>query len=313
MNQPVLRVKNVSKAYNDVIAVRNVSFDVFPGEIFGLIGPSESGKSTIIQMICGTIFPTCGSIDIAEKSIIDDFENAIQYIGGSLENANMYENMTGIQNLKYYASLYPSIPNVKERIDSLAHFLELENDLKKLVKDYSRDKLQKLVIAQALLHFPKLLILDEPTKNLDQDSIANMREFLKKVIKKYNIAVLVGSKNLSEMKQLCDTVGVISGGEILDIRSSEDFENAIQLGQRIAFRVNYPNFGAKMIKNKLNLNPYAIGSEIIMKLPEEDVANISEFLAKYNIVVFGVRKISKTFEDIYLDNLNKKQKKSQLK
>ena len=313
MNQPILCVKNLSKTYDDTVAVRNVSFNVYPGEIFGLIGPSESGKSSIIDMICGTVYPTCGDIEINGKSIVDDFENAVKYIGGSLENSNVYTNMTGLQNLKYYAGLYPSITNIKERINSLAHFLELEEDMKKLVKDYTSDKLQKLVIAQALLHFPKLLILDEPTKNLEKDSILNIRNFLKKIIKKYNIAVLIGSKNLSEMKQLCDTVAIISGGEILDIKTSEEFEKSIQLGQKIAFRVNYPNFGAKMIKDKLNLNPHAIGSEIILKVSEDEISSISEFLAKYNIVVFGVRKITKTFEDIYISILNKKLKKSQLK
>lgn len=309
----VLSVKNLSKAFKNNISVRRASLEVNSGEIFGLVGPIDSGKSTLMRMVCGLVPPTSGKVEICGKSIITDFENAIRNVGGSLQNSSVYLNMTGIQNLKYYASLYPKITKINERINSLAKFLDLEDDLHKLVKDYPNDKLQKLTIAQALLHYPSLLILDDPTNGLDASSIENMRNFLIKLIKKYNIAVLVASNNLSEMEILCDKIGVISRGEILDIKTSEEIKNGIKLGQKVAFKVNYPNFGAKLIKENYSLNPYAVGSEIILKLPEEEISQISDFLINNNIAVFGVRTIVKTFEEIFIEIINKQFRKSQLR
>ena len=285
METKILTVDNVSKIVDDKVIVRQVSLQVNSGEIFGIVGPENSGKSTLINTICGTVLPSAGTIEICGKNIVDDFESAVEYIGGSLENSNVYTNMSGMQNLKYYASFYDNIGKKNERIASLAKFLEIEDVLHDLVKHYSKDKMQKIVIAQALLHFPSLLVLDEPTKDIEAQNIENLRNFLKKVIKKYNISVIIASKNLEEMQMLCDKIAIMDRGEILDIMTSEDIKNGIKAGQKVAFKVNYPNFGAKMIKEKFKLNPYAIGTEIILKMPEKDIPKISEFLTKYNIAI----------------------------
>lgn len=313
MPSTILNVNNVSKSINNTVVARQVSFHISNGEIFGIIGPEKSGKSTIINMICGIIVPSCGKIDVCGRSIINDFENAIKFIGGSLENSNLYTNMTSIQNLNYFASLYGNITNKKERINSLIKLFELENDTHKLVKDLPKDKLQKLVLAQALVHYPKLLILDNPTKDLDSDNIQKMRNLLMKIIKKYNISVLVTSSNLKEVQELCDTIAVVRGGEILDIKTAEEIKKGTILGQKIAFKVNYPNYGAKLLSQNFDFGPYAIGPEIILKQPESRIDEISKFLSKNDIAIFGIRTINKTFEDIYNDILRKQIQKSQLK
>ena len=312
METKVLTVENVSKTQNDKVILRQISFQVKSGEIFGIVGPENSGKSTLINTICGAILPTTGHIEICGKNIVDEFESAIEYVGGALENSNVYTNMSGIQNLRYYAGFYDNIGKKNERIESLAKFLEIEDCLHDLVKHYSDDKKQKIVIAQALLHFPSVLILDEPTKNLEEQNIEGMRNFLKKVIKKYNIAVVVASKNLSEMQILCDKIAVMDKGEILDVMTSEDIKNGIKAGQKVAFKVNYPNFGAKILREKFKLNPYAVGTEILLKIPEKDIQKVSGYLTKYNVAIFGTRVIEKTFEDIYTSIIRKNAKKSQL-
>ena len=304
----VLNVKNVSKTFKDKVVLRQATFEVKSGEIFGLVGPANSGKSTLMKIVCGLVSASSGSVEINGQDISDNYEEAMIYLGGNPEKSNIYTNMTGLQNLNYYAGLYPNIENKKQRIDSIAEFMGLEDCMKSLAKTYSKDKLKKLCIAQALLHFPKIIVLDDITKDLSKDDIEKMRKFLIKLIKTYNIGVLVSSDNLKEMELLCDKIAVMSGGEILDIKSASEIQAGIKLGEKTCFEVNYPNYGAKILKENMSLKPYAIGSEILVKIADSETKKIATFLEKNGVAIFGIRTITVTFEDIYNSILRKNYK-----
>ncbi|HBB45025.1 MAG TPA: bacitracin ABC transporter ATP-binding protein, partial [Clostridiales bacterium] len=161
----VLEVDNLTKVFKNRVAVDNVSFEIIKGEIFGLIGPNGAGKTTIIRMLTGLAEPTSGEIYIDGISLRKHFEKAIAKLGGIIETPELYSYMTGMENLKFFASLYPDI--TKEKIDEIVKLVGMEKRIYDKVRTYSLGMKQRIGIAQALLHDPKLLILDEPTNGLD--------------------------------------------------------------------------------------------------------------------------------------------------
>ena len=156
MGNVVLRVKNLTKKFGSRIAVNNISFDIFEGEIFGFLGPNGAGKTTAIRMITGLAKPTEGNVLICGKSIKTHFEKAILNVGGIIENPEMYKNLSGLENLKYFAGLYRGV--TRDRINEVVEIVGLTNRINDKVRTYSLGMKQRLGIAQALLHKPKLLI-----------------------------------------------------------------------------------------------------------------------------------------------------------
>ena len=199
-----------SSAYNNRIAVNNISFRINEGEIFGFLGPNGAGKSTTMKMICGLTKITRGEIYVCGKSVKKDYVETAKLIGGLIETPIMYNYMSGYDNLKYYASLHTSVK--KSDILAYAKVVGLENRLRDKVSTYSLGMKQRLGICQALLHKPKLLILDEPLSGLDPAGVKEIRDFLKLLARKQHIAILVSSHMLGEMEQLCDTIGIINNG-----------------------------------------------------------------------------------------------------
>ena len=218
----------------------------------------------------------------------------------------MYPNMTGLDNLKYYASLYKNI-----HIDDIMKYsrvVGLEHRLKDKVKTYSLGMKQRLGIAQALLHSPKLLILDEPLSGLDPNGVKEMRDFLKTLAKEYNIAILISSHMLSDMEQICDTIGIINNGQLLEIKSMNSLKESIEGTSRIQIKVDYPNFAGKIIVNELQLKCELAGNKVLVYADESRINDVTSSLVKYGISIFGIELVSKSLEQIFLDIINSKSK-----
>lgn len=306
MSKVVLDVSNVTKIFGNRVAVNNVSFTIREGEIFGFLGPNGAGKTTTMKMICGLSSITKGSIRICNYDMPKDQEKALSFVGALIENPLMYPNMTGMENLKYYASLYKGIS--KEDIINYARVVGLEQRLKDKVKTYSLGMKQRLGIAQALLHSPKLLILDEPLSGLDPNGVKEMRDFLKLLAKNYNIAILISSHMLSDMEQICDTVGIINNGQLLEIKPISDLRDSIDGAKRLLIKVDYPNYAGKIIVNELQLKTEVAGNRILVNAGEDKLSLITQKLIMYNINVFGIDVVTKNLEQIFLDIINKRTK-----
>lgn len=296
----VLTVSNLTKKYKQRVAVDNVSFDVYEGEIFGLLGPNGAGKTTIIKMITGLAKITSGDITICGYSIKNNFEKAIINVGAIIETPTLYPYMSGKQNLKYYANLYKGI--TKERIDEVVGLVGLKERINDKVKSYSLGMRQRIGIAQALLHNPKILILDEPTNGLDPNGILEMRHFLKKIAKTNKISILVSSHILSEMELLCNTVAIIDNGQLKQVRSIGQV--AQKTKKKIAIKVNYPNFAGKLLMNKFGINVELAGSNIICDVEESKIPQITQFLISKNIPIFGINTVTQSLEQMFLDIVN---------
>ncbi|MBQ8749026.1 MAG: ABC transporter ATP-binding protein [Clostridia bacterium] len=310
MANVVLEIKNLTKKYKNRIAVDNLNFEVFAGEIFGFLGVNGAGKSTTIKMITGLATITYGDVLINGYSIKTDFEDAIMNVGAIIESPDMYSYMTGFENLKYFANLYDNISN--KRINEVVKLVGLENRINDKVKHYSMGMKQRLGIAQALLHSPKLLILDEPTNGLDPNGIQEMRIFLKRIAHKENIAVLISSHILSEMEQLCDTIGIIENGKLIEIKTIDQIRKGIEGSQVYAIKVDYPNYAGMLVYKKYNIEVELAGSNIILHCSEDIIPNVISYLTSKNLSIFGVSTIQKSLEEVFVNILksNSNNKKS---
>ena len=298
----VLEVKNLTKCYKNRVAVDNISFEVYAGEIFGFLGPNGAGKSTTIKMITGLAKMTTGDVYICGKSITKDFENAIRNLGGIIENPEMYGYLSGYDNLRFFASLYGDV--TESRIWEVASLVGMQNRLKDKVKSYSLGMKQRLGIAQALLHYPKLLILDEPTNGLDPNGIQEMRVFLKKLARENNIGILISSHILAEMEQICDTIAIIDKGKLVEIKTIKQIRSGLKM--RYSIKVDYPNYAGKLIYTEFGIEAELAGTNVILPCDEKLVPKITNLLISNNLSIFGITTVTKSLEEVFLDIVNAK-------
>jgi ABC-2 type transport system ATP-binding protein len=224
--QPVVEVRNLTKRIRNKNIVDQISFELFPGEVFGFLGPNGAGKTTTIRMMVGLIGMSAGDVAINGQSIRSSFREAIQHVGAIIENPELYKHLTGMQNLKQFARMVEGIP--QSRIDQIVQLVGLTARIHDKVKTYSLGMRQRLGIAQALLHKPAVLILDEPTNGLDPAGIREMRQLVRKLAAEEGIAVMVSSHLLAEMEQMCDRFGVVIEGRLRKTFSLADLQSQTQ-------------------------------------------------------------------------------------
>lgn len=298
--QPILEIKDLSRSIAKQKVVDRVSFDVYPGEVFGLLGPNGAGKTTIIRLIVGLMKMDQGEVLIEGHSIQTQFEKAIRSVGAIVENPKWYPFLTGYQNLRHFARMMPDIE--EGRIDEVIAFLDLSDYIHDPVHTYSLGMQQRLGLAQAILSKPRLLILDEPTNGLDPNGIRKLRDYLRELATEQKTAVLVSSHVLSEMQMMCDRFAVINEGRCIAVRSlkGEQTEEAKELF--VHFEVDSLE-KVKTVLEDLNWNkeiePMAKGFEIALQ--KEQIPELNAELTKKGVKVYGIEAINQTLEDQYLE------------
>ncbi|MGX7264015.1 ABC transporter ATP-binding protein [Enterococcus crotali] len=211
-NKKVLEVKDISKRVGKKKIIKGASFTVKSGSVTGLLGPNGAGKTTIIRMLVGLMSHDEGSIQIKGQSLSTDFKEAMAHVGAIVENPEFYNYMTGMENLKQYARMSQKTIT-DEALDQVIHSVHLENNIDQKVKTYSLGMRQRLGVAQAILHQPDLLLLDEPMNGLDPKGMREFREMIES-LKKQGVGVLISSHQLSDMELLCDDLVIVQKGEI---------------------------------------------------------------------------------------------------
>lgn len=300
---PVLSVKNLSKDYGKKRVVKNLNFDLFEGQIFGFVGPNGAGKSTTIKMITGLTNITEGEIRICGYSVRNSFKKAISNVGAVIETPQLYPYLSGEANLKMFAKFYGK--SAIKRINDIVKLVGMENRIKEKFSTYSLGMKQRLGIAQALLNKPKLLILDEPTNGLDPDGIAEIRNILKVLAEKERIAIIISSHNLAELEQVCDIIGLINDGKMIDFKSMKEIKALVSVNQKVQISCNYPNYAAFILKEKFKIESKILGNSVLAPLREEDLANAISVLTSKKIKIYEIKKIRKTLEELYFEMLNK--------
>lgn len=295
----ILQVNNLSKIYKERVAVNDLTFSIHKGEIFGFLGSNGAGKSTTMKMITGLASISGGEIVICGKNIKHNFANAIVNVGAMIETPYFYPYLTGYQNLKYFASLYNNIP--KSRITQIAGLVGLSSRIHDKVKNYSLGMKQRLGIAQALLHKPKLLILDEPTNGLDANAIRDIKIFLRNIAKKQGTAIMISSHILGIMEELCDTICIIDNGKIVKIENIFEIKKEYSKKGSHFIKTNKPNYAGKLIQKLFGIRVGVTKTKVILTLREEELAKIIVELTKHKVPIFGAGEVQYSLEDMFVD------------
>ena len=307
---PVLSLTNLTKEYGKKKVVNNVTFSVFAGQVFGFVGPNGAGKSTTIRMITGLTPITSGDVKINGYSIKTAYKKAISHVGGIIEMPQLYPYLSGMKNLKLFASFYGHIAH--KRINQIVKLVGMENRIHDKVATYSLGMKQRLGIAQALLGKPKLLILDEPTNGLDPNGIVEMRHILRTLAENEKMAIIVSSHNLAELEQMCDVIGVINNGKLIDFKTMAEIDGLLQSKQQVQFLCNQPNYAAELIRDKYNLDCKILGNSIYVNLSESNIAPVLSYLVHKKLKIYGINKIQKSLEELYFELLNNERPSSSI-
>ncbi|WP_339273159.1 ABC transporter ATP-binding protein [Paenibacillus sp. FSL W8-0426] len=305
---PVLSVQHVKKKIGRKWIIKDVTFDVQPGEIFGFLGPNGAGKTTTIRMLVDLIKPTEGKIMVCGYDVNRDPERALQFVGSIVENPEVYTYLTGWENLEHFARMQPGVDH--KRIQEVVDIVRLDQRIHDKVRTYSLGMRQRLGIAQALLGRPRLLILDEPTNGLDPKGIKELRAFIKQLAGE-GMAVFVSSHLLSEIQLLCDRVAIISSGKVLAVGGVneliEDHSRMaiwhltpLEAGKNMLLEagITLVDRPAEVMDDTIiaGLGPNAVVAE----MDEDQIPALVDRMVREGIRVEGVQRIQPTLEQLFL-------------
>ncbi len=291
--QPTLVANHLTKVIGDRTIVDSVSFQLYPGEVFGFLGPNGAGKTTTIRMLVGLIKPTAGSATVCGYDIRRDFEKAMRHVGCIVETPDLYRFMTGRENLEHFARMLGA---PAEEIERVAELVQLSHRLDQRVGTYSLGMRQRLGIAQALLGSPRLLILDEPANGLDPAGIREIRELLRELATERQMSVFVSSHLLGEIEMMCDRVAIIHHGRIL---RDGPVKELISSRQEMEFRVGDVERAAQIVRER-GFEFRADTDRLWISIDENDAPSLVAALTAGGIAVFHAHRRVETLEEMFL-------------
>lgn len=296
-----IEIENVSKMIRSKEIIKNISFNVGKGEIFGFLGPNGAGKTTVIRMLVNLIRPTSGTIRICGHDINTDRKQAMAQIGAIIEQPELYNYMSGYANLKHYANMN-NTPITHERIMEIASVVNIEKNLKEKVKTYSLGMRQRLGLAQALLHKPEILILDEPTNGLDPNGIKEFRKYVRRLADEHGMTILISSHLLSEIELMCDRIGIIEHGKLIelkDLKAPSPLQN-----HKFLIKISDSKLAADILGTKDLLFRKVDPNTIELSIPEENMPEIIQELNSHNIRIYWAAPVTETLEEHYFSTLS---------
>lgn len=297
MSNTILRCKNLCKKFGSKQVLDKVSFEIEEGDILAFIGPNGSGKTTTIKCMLGLNTIDSGDVLINGYSIKNDFKNAIGRVGAIVENPDFYMQLSGYDNLKLFKNMYSNV--TFEDINRVVSLVGLDKRIKDKVEKYSLGMRQRLGIAQALLHSPNLLILDEPTNGLDPEGIKDLRNLLKKIAKKEKVGIFISSHNLAELDNFCNKACIIQNGVIIESNTIDKIKSGLKQGNVVeySFEVNDTSRLKDILKENvevLDKNNFKVVSTKV------EISKINKKLVEANIEVYEIKRPESSLEDAFL-------------
>ena len=293
----IVETRGLCKQYGQAMRVKQLNLSVPEGAVYGFLGPNGAGKSTTLKMVLGLARPTAGEITVFGKPVTPRNRIAIlKQVGSLIESPSYYGHLTGEENLR----IVQTLRGAPERdIKEVLSIVRLDGQKGKQVAHYSLGMKQRLGLAAALLGFPKLLILDEPTNGLDPAGIQEMRELICSLPGQFGMTVLVSSHLLSEIDQMADHVGIIREGELV----FQDTLAALHARSRhhLALRTTDNGEAARLLgESRIPCTPED-GYLILPLLTDADAAKLSRFLAAHRVDLLRMEERQKSLEDIFLE------------
>lgn len=293
-----LVVKNLTKKVKQKTIVQDVSFSLEAGKITGLLGPNGAGKTTIIRLLVGLMAKSAGKIEICGETLDKDFSKAMRQIGSIIETPEFYNYLTGTENLRILAKM-SNREISEERIQEVLAFVHLKEQKDQKVRTYSLGMRQRLGVAQAMVHQPKVLIFDEPMNGLDPAGMREFRELLFQLAKE-GVAILISSHQLSEIEILCDELIILQKGVITRTESlQKSTEDLLTTG--LLHLETSDNERAKILLEAAGYTVTAEGSVLRFHLESDTRGEIVKMLVVADLAVLTVFLEKPTLEDNFLN------------
>lgn len=290
----IIQTEKLTRKFGDKLSVNQVDLQVPQGSIYGFLGPNGAGKTTTLKMLLGLLRPTAGRIRIFGERMPKERISVLRHVGSLVESPSYYGHLSGFKNLKIVSDLLCLPP---QSVEETLELVRLSQDAHRPAKEYSLGMKQRLGIAIALIHKPKLLILDEPTNGLDPAGIQEMRNLIKELPTLYGTTVLVSSHLLSEVDQLATHVGIIHHGQLI-------FQDEIDVLRKqnspvMLIKLEHPTEACQTLRDQgwsveMNHQTLSIQLEHL-----EDKARLFQHLQPFSIL--NVQEKNKSLEDIFIE------------
>ena len=302
-------VHNLTKKFRENIAVENLTFHVDKGEIFGLLGPNGAGKTTTVRMLCSLIAPTSGSVSINGYDIanVEGSMKARKVIGLVPDNVGLYDSLSAVDNLEFYGRMYETPEKlVKENIEKYLRMLDLWEKRNQTVGTYSKGMKQKVAVARAIIHDPEILIMDEPTANLDPEASKTIRDFILE-LKRENRTIMLNTHNLDEAQRICTKIGVLKT-RLVAVDTPANLEKSLS-GNRTSIMLAEINNKILQTVKDLNLgNVVQDGNTLMIDLvdTDRDTPIVVSAITAAGGKIRSVNEVKGSLEDAYLSLVKEK-------
>ncbi|MEO0397260.1 MAG: ATP-binding cassette domain-containing protein [Cyanobacteria bacterium P01_A01_bin.137] len=309
--QPAVVIKGLQKRYGDVQAVKDVSLQIEPGEIFGLLGPNGAGKTTTIRCLCTLTLPDAGSLDVMGVSVVDDPRQVRQRLGYIAQEVALDKVLTGRELLQLQAAIY-HLPGklAKARIDQMIELLELTDWADKKTGTYSGGLKKRLDLAAGLLHQPDVLVLDEPTVGLDIESRSAVWRFLRQ-LQAAGTTILITSHYLEEVDALASRVAIIDQGKVISSGTPAELKAKVG-GERITLRIreftpldeaqqaSQMLQGLPMVQEVIVNSAQGNSLNLVVESEADALMTVQKALREAGLPTFGIAQSQPSLDDVYL-------------
>jgi len=309
-NHPfAIQLKDLSMRFGHLQAVDHLSLEVQPGTIFGFLGPNGAGKTTTIRLLLGLLTPSSGQGEVLGFDTQTQADQIRAHTGALLEHTGIYERISAEDNLEFYGRIYQMSPSERHyRSEELLTQMDLWERRDELAGKWSRGMKQRLALARALFHKPKLIFLDEPTAGLDVISAAEIRKYLQTLAKQEKITVFLTTHNMAEVEELCSQVAVIKNGKLIAQGSPAEIRSR-KNGQRIVIEGSgFSQDLISMIQKRPEIKLIKQESDQLILEPQSqrDRSDLVSWLVQHGAQINGVHTENDSLENAFINLMEEK-------
>ena len=298
-----VEIRELNKKFETFVAIDNISLEIQEGEIYGLLGPNGAGKSTAIAIICGLLKPTSGEIKILDVDVTKSMKGQNKKIGYVPQEIALYSEFTTYENLKFFGELYGLRGiKLKEKIEYALEFTGLLEQSKKIVGKFSGGMKRRLNIACAIMHDPKIIIMDEPTVGIDPQSRNLILEAVKKLNKK-GTTIIYTTHYMEEISAICTKIAIMDHGNIIVTGTEEELKSLISDFNVLEVEIIGDNFNIDGINDVIGVTKFEVKENKVSIFSEKEVSNLNkiiEFLGDRDIKISNIGFKDITLETVFL-------------
>jgi ABC-2 type transport system ATP-binding protein len=299
----VIETFKLTKSFNGLLAVDKLDINVESGEIFALLGPNGAGKTTTISMLCTILKPTSGTAKVNGFDIVKEAMQVRRSIGIVFQDPSIDDRLTGRENLFMHANLYGVPPSEqKNRIDNILKLVELEDRADDLMRVYSGGMRRRLELARGLIHYPKVLFLDEPTLGLDPQTRDHIWKYIRELKEAHDITVVLTTHYMDEADRLSDHIAIMDYGKIIALDTSSKLKETLE-GDVVIVKANNPEAVFSMVTEKMGLqNAHVVNGnvEVTVKNGKSMLPRIVDAATQNKIFVESISLREPNLEDVFL-------------